>query len=70
MEMTKTFIRGTKISSRVLFVLWFAYFLYIIFVSENILIDLIGSVLVFLLPAATNELRKNPVFIQSQSTLL
>ncbi len=67
MDKIVQFLKGTKIASRVLFVLWLFFAFFGNFAKEGKLQEIIEFTIAFLLPAITNELCKNPIFLGNTS---
>lgn len=62
MDKIKTFLQQTKISSRVLFVLWIFFSIICNFENESKLLEIVDFAIFFLFPATINEVCKNPIF--------
>ena len=62
MRKIKKFIKATRISSRILFAVWFFFALFIKSTEQSKILTMFEMGVVFLLPAVMTEIRRNPVF--------
>lgn len=68
MEKIRQFLIGTKTASRVLFVLWIVFSATCNFANESKLLEIFDFIVIFLFPAIVNELCKNPLFQEKNSS--
>ena len=59
------FIKGTRIASRVLFILWLFFCIFGNFANESKALEVVDFTIVYLFPALVNELSKNPIWQKS-----